>query len=226
MARTIAIGAQDFEKIRRNGSFLVDKTMFIKEWWENLDDVTLITRPRRFGKTLTMSMVDCFFNVERAGRKLDDGSNIFEGLKIWEDEKYRQLQGTYPVVALSFANVKDNNYENARKKIYSIITALYNDKRYILEKDIFSDNERSYYASVNINMDETTATDSLHMLSKFMSRYYGKNVIILLDEYDTPMQEAYVSGYWNEAVGFFRSLFNATFKTNPHMDADSIAYLL
>jgi hypothetical protein len=218
MARTIAIGAQDFEKIRRNGSFLVDKTLFIREWWENQDDVTLITRPRRFGKTLTMSMVDCFFNVERAGRKLADGGNIFEGLKIWEDEEYRQLQGTYPVIALSFANVKDNTYENARKKIYSIITALYDDKRYILKEDIFSENEKSYYASVNINMDETTATNSLHMLSKFMSRYYGKNVIILLDEYDTPMQEAYISGYWNEAVGFFRSMFNATFKTNPHMD--------
>jgi hypothetical protein len=135
MSRTIAIGAQDFEKIRRNGSFLVDKTLFIKEWWENQDDVTLITRPRRFGKTLTMSMVDCFFNVERRERKLADGSNIFEGLKICEEEKYRQLQGTYPVIALSFAKIKDNTYE----KMYdSICLLLYNTLRrynYIFDDD-------------------------------------------------------------------------------------------
>jgi hypothetical protein len=222
MSRTIAIGAQDFEKIRRNGSFLVDKTLFIKEWWENQDDVTLITRPRRFGKTLTMSMVDCFFNVERRERKLADGSNIFEGLKICEEEKYRQLQGTYPVIALSFAKIKDNTYE----KMYdSICLLLYNTLRrynYIFDDDRLPKDCSIVFEKTKNDLLNHEATsivnDSLNMLSDMLSRYYGKNVIILLDEYDTPMQEAYVSGYWKEAVVFFRSLFNATFKTNPHMD--------
>ena len=105
MARTVGIGLQSFEKIRENNCFYVDKTGFIKEWWENRDDVTLITRPRRFGKTLMMNTVEQFFSVKCAGR-----SDLFEGLAIWKEEKYRKLQGTYPVISLSFANVKSSSF--------------------------------------------------------------------------------------------------------------------
>jgi hypothetical protein len=213
MSRDIAIGIQDFAKIRRENKFYIDKTLFIKEWWENGDDVTLINRPRRFGKTLNMNMLDYFFSIDHK-----DCCGLFENLNIWKEEKYRLLQGTYPVIFLSFANVKEKNFENTKKKICSIISSVYNDKRYILDKDAFSDDERKYYSSINREMDETDATDSIHMLSKFIKRYYGKNVIIILDEYDTPMQEAYINGYWDEAVQFFRSFFNATFKTNPYME--------
>jgi hypothetical protein len=213
MSREIAIGIQDFAKIRRENKFYIDKTLFIKEWWENGDDVTLINRPRRFGKTLNLNMLDYFFSVDHK-----DCGELFEGLNIWKEEKYRQLQGTYPVIYLSFANVKEKNFENTKKKINSIISSVYNDKRYILEKGEFSNDEKNYYSSINREMDETDATDAVHMLSKFLKRYYGKNVIIILDEYDTPMQEAYVNGYWDEASQFFRNLFNATFKTNPYME--------
>ena len=106
MVRTVSIGNQDFEKIRERNCFYVDKTRFIKEWWEQGDEVTLITRPRRFGKTLTMSMMEKFFSVEYAGRE-----NLFEGLNIWKEEKYRKLQGTYPVIQLSFADVKENSFD-------------------------------------------------------------------------------------------------------------------
>jgi hypothetical protein len=102
MARTVGIGHQDFEEIRGLNNFYIDKTLFIKEWWENKDKVTLITRPRRFGKTLNMSMLEQFFSVKYAGRQ-----DLFEGLEIWENEKYRNLQGTYPVINFSFANIKE-----------------------------------------------------------------------------------------------------------------------
>ena len=101
MARTVGIGIQSFEKIRENNYFYIDKTKFIKEWWENGDDVTLITRPRRFGKTLTMNMVEQFFSVRYAER-----GDLFEGLSVWEEERYKSLQGTYPVIAVSFAEIK------------------------------------------------------------------------------------------------------------------------
>ena len=117
MARVIGIGRQDFEKIIINNNFYVDKTDFIRQWWETGDDVTLITRPRRFGKTLNMSMLEQFFSVKYAGR-----SDLFQGLSIWQEEKYRRLQGTYPVIALSFANVKETTYQATRKKICEIIT--------------------------------------------------------------------------------------------------------
>ena len=116
MARTVGIGIQSFDKVRENQYFYIDKTSFIKEWWESGDDVTLITRPRRFGKTLNMSMVEEFFSVDYAGR-----GDLFEGLSIWEEEKYRKMQGTYPVISLSFARVKETNYADTRERICQII---------------------------------------------------------------------------------------------------------
>ena len=119
MTRIVGIGCQDFEKIRQGNLFYVDKTKFIREWWESANDVTLITRPRRFGKTLNMSMLEKFFSVRCARRE-----DLFRGLTIWEDEKYRKLQGTYPVISLSFANVKEENYEKTIRRINQIITNL------------------------------------------------------------------------------------------------------
>ena len=213
MPRTVGIGIQSFEKIRENRYFYVDKTNFIKEWWENGDDVTLITRPRRFGKTLTMSMLENFFSVEYAGR--DD---LFEGLDIWREEKYRRLQGTYPVIFLSFASVKETTFPGAQKKIFFLITELYNHFDFLLDSGILKENEKEFYRRVSFDMDAQIAADALKALSGFLMRYYGKKAIILLDEYDTPMQEAYVYGYWEELVAFTRSLFNSTFKTNPYIE--------
>jgi hypothetical protein len=213
MARKIAIGIQDFGKIREENDFYIDKTMFIKEWWENRDDVTLITRPRRFGKTLTMNMLDYFFSVEHK-----DCSHIFEGLEIWKDEKYRQIQGTYPVISISFANVKDNNYEDMIFDIASIVSNEYENRRYLLEGNLLSDNEKTIFNSINSDMKAPSIKLAINYLSKFMSRYYGKRVIILLDEYDTPMQDAYLYGYWDEAAQFFRGMFNSTFETNPCLE--------
>ncbi|MDY4838777.1 MAG: AAA family ATPase [Lachnospiraceae bacterium] len=212
-SRTVAIGIQDFAKIREMNYFYVDKTDFIRQWWSSGDDVTLIARPRRFGKTLNISMLEHFFSNQYAGQ-----GELFEGLSIWEDEEYRKLQGTYPVISLSFANVKENTFQKTIERIYQILTDLYNKHIFLLDSGLLTEEEKRYFLSVNSRMDETTATIAIHHLADFMYRYYGKKVIILLDEYDTPMQEAYVNGFWDELVAFTRSLFNSTFKTNPYLE--------
>ena len=213
MGRTIGIGIQSFDKIRERNSFYIDKTGFIIEWWESGDDVTLITRPRRFGKTLNMSMVQEFFSIEYAHR-----ADLFENLDIWKDEKYRRLQGTYPVISLSFAGVKEKDYQNARKKICQLLTKLYAENAFLLESNLLYETDKAYFRRVCENMDDSDASLALSQLCDFLKRYYEKNVIILLDEYDTPMQEAYVNGYWDELVAFTRNIFNSAFKSNPYME--------
>lgn len=213
MGRTVAIGIQDFSTIIEKNYFYVDKTLFIKEWWEAGDSVTLITRPRRFGKTLNMSMVEQFFSVKYAEKKY-----LFEGLSIFREEEYRELQGTYPVISMSFANIKEKTYEKTRQRICQLITGMYNQHIFLLEKDLLTEQEKRFFLSVREDMDEVVATYAIHKLSEFLFRYYNCKVIILLDEYDTPMQEAYVNGYWEELVAFTRSMFNSTFKTNPYLE--------
>ena len=211
--KKIAIGKQSFEDIRKKDCFYIDKTNFIKDWWESADDVTLITRPRRFGKTLNMDMLKCFFSNQYEGRK-----ELFEGLDIWKDEEYRKLQGTYPVIFLSFADIKGNTFEMARQQICIKILDLYEENEYLLEGDILGESEKAFYKSVSMDMSDAIISTSLNKLCVFMYKYYGKKVIIILDEYDTPMQEAYMNGYWDELVALTRSLFNSTFKTNPYLE--------
>ncbi len=211
--KKIAIGKQSFEDIRKKDCFYIDKTDFIKDWWESADDVTLITRPRRFGKTLNMDMLKCFFSNQYEGRK-----ELFEGLGIWKDEEYRKLQGTYPVIFLSFAGIKQTEYSKAVTMIKNEITDIYNKYDYIMKSDLYNNNEKIQFKSVWPDMSDEIAQKAINDLSNYLSRYYGKKVIIILDEYDTPMQEAYVNGYWDELVAFTRSLFNLTFKTNPYLE--------
>lgn len=214
MAKTVGIGIQNFEEVIERNNFYIDKTSFIKEWWESGDSVTLITRPRRFGKTLNMSMLEHFFSLQYADR-----GDLFEGLFIWEEEKYRKLQGTYPVISLSFARVKERDYVTTREKICEIIRNLYIKSIFLKESNVLTDADRAYFDRIlSVDVNNSDITSALYQLSDFLYRYYGKKVIILLDEYDTPMQEAYVGGFWKELIDFTRSLFNSTFKTNPYME--------
>ncbi len=213
MPKVIGIGKQRYDNIIENDCFYIDKTMFIKEWWENQDDVTLITRPRRFGKTLNMDMVKCFFSNE-----YKDRADLFEQFDIWKEEKYRELQGTYPVIFLSFAKVKQNNYKDAVAGIKRIICDEVQKYYFLIDWGGLTDEEKNNLKSITYNMDDVIAQEAVSSLSNYLSRYYGKNVIILLDEYDTPMQEAYVNGYWEELVSFTRSFFNATFKSNLYLE--------
>lgn len=219
---TVGIGKQNYESLIMSDCFYVDKTYFIKQWWESQDDVTLITRPRRFGKTLNMSMLNCFFSNKYMNR-----ADLFEKFEIWTDEKYRKLQGTYPVINLSFADVKDDNFKNAKNSIISVISDVYRTHSYLIETDEITDAEKgvfkaldAYSNNTNINKEisEDVICRAIKKLSFLLERYYGKKVLIFLDEYDTPLQEAYLGGYWDEMVGFMRVFFNATFKTNPYLD--------
>ena len=213
MARIVGLGHQDFARLITNDYFYIDKTSFIKEWWENGDMVTLITRPRRFGKTLTMSMTEYFFSITCAGQ-----GSLFHSLSIWKEKKYRNLQGTFPVISLSFANVKEKDYSSTVLRICQVVTDLYNKNAFLLQSNLLLEEEKAEYRKISMNMPEVVATMAIHKMAEYLSRFYQKKVIILLDEYDTPMQEAYANGYWEELSGFIRSMFNATFKTNPYME--------
>ena len=213
MKKTVAIGIQNFEELIEKDYYYIDKTDFIREWWDCGDSVTLITRPRRFGKTLNMNMVETFFSV-----KYVDRGNLFERLSIWEDEKYRKIQGTYPVISLSFASIKAENFELANYITRQLLMAQYREKAFLLESDALSKAEKTYFEHMEFEMSYMDVPMALYQLSDYLYRYYGKKVIILLDEYDTPMQEAYVDGYWDEMAAFTRSFFNATFKSNPWLE--------
>ncbi len=212
MARSTGIGLQDFAEIQKKNVFYVDKTDFIREWWEAKDKVTLITRPRRFGKTLTMSMVEQFFSVDYAG------VDFFKKMSIWKEEEYRQLQGTYPVISLTFSSVKENSFAEAKKKINKMIWMLCQRFRFLAESGCLSPEEKQEFGRITDQMADYEASLSIQRLSYYLWKYYGKNVIILLDEYDTPMQEAYVKGYWHELTDYIRNLFNETFKNNPYLE--------
>ena len=213
MGAVISVGKQSFQSLRENGYFYIDKTNFIKEWWEAGDEVTLITRPRRFGKTLNMNMLECFFSL-----KYKERSDLFEGLSIWKEEKYRKLQGTYPVIFLSFASVKARNLADAKTQIKMQIANLYEEHRFLLSGDLLSDNEKEWFQKITSEPEDVLAANAINRLCVFLNRYYNKKTIVLLDEYDTPMQEAYLGGYWDEFTEFIRNMFNATFKTNPNLE--------
>jgi len=213
MPKVIPTGTQSYERLKENNNFLIDKTLFIKEWWESDDDVTLITRPRRFGKTLNMDMLNCFFSTEYSDR-----ADLFEGMKIWEDEKYHELQGKYPVIYLSFAGIKDGNFNDALEKIIIGLCRVREKADWFLNEECISDDDRRFVSEINPDMNKGTAEMSLNILCKVFMQKCGVKPIVLIDEYDTPLQEAWLKGYWDEMMDFMRSLFNNTLKTNIYLE--------
>jgi len=165
----VNIGVQRFDKLIEQGQFYIDKTDFIREWWEKGSEVSLITRPHRFGKTLNMSMLECFFSNKYAGR-----GDLFEGLSIWSDspsgsaEKYRQLQGSFPLIFLTFANIKASKYIDMEYGITEVIASLYEKNRYLLNEDKLSANEREYYGSIKQGMAGSLAGNAVHRMADFM----------------------------------------------------------
>jgi hypothetical protein len=219
MARTISTGAQGFESIRTHGDFYVDKTGFVRDWWWERDDVTLVCRPRRFGKTLNLDTVRCFLSRDFAGR----GEELFGGLDVWEgglDEQrraMRSLQGTVPVVALSFARCKGPTLEDLMAQLRQVIRVAVRAHDYLRESSALTGDDLALLARVSDDMDDATAISCLGQLCSMLRRHWGVRPVVLLDEYDAPMQEAWAAGCWDEASGFMRALMNATFKTNPDM---------
>lgn len=210
MARTISLGAQSFADLREAGYFYVDKTDFIRRWWESGDVVTLICRPRRFGKTLNLRMVESFLSPEYA----DKGERLFAGLDIWESDSMRGIQGRVPVVFASFADCKGSSFSEVRAKMFQEVTALFDRNRYLLG-DALTPSERQRFEAVGPAMTEADFSGSLKLLCALLESHHGAKPVVLLDEYDTPMQEAWTEGWWDEMVSLIRPLMNSTFKTNP-----------
>jgi hypothetical protein len=213
MKRRIAIGWQDFESLRVNGDFYVDKTEFIREWWQGRDAVTLITRPRRFGKTINMSMLNCFFSNQYASR-----GDLFEGLQVFKDADMKEQQGKWPVIFLSFAGVKGCTFKSTLYQMKSMLFKAFARFPELYRSERFEAGERKALLKIDEDMSDDAAALSLNLLSSLLEKQYQKKVLILLDEYDTPLQEAYVNGYWDELAAFTRTLFNNAFKTNPSLE--------
>lgn len=208
-----ALGITKFEDIVNENVFYVDKTYFIREWLAGSDRVTLVTRPRRFGKTLTLNMVETFFSKAYEGR-----SDLFERFDVWKDEKLRTMQGQYPVINLSFADVKQDSYESMTAKMKRIISTLYKRHRYLLDSDKLSKDDKAVFtAYLERKATDEECMESLLRLSEYMHIHFEKPVIILMDEYDTPMLEAYTAGYWDKAIVYIRRMFHATYKDNPNL---------
>ena len=213
MKKTIAIGVQDFETLRTNQCFYMDKTGFIREWWDGGDAVTLITRPRRFGKTLNMSTLNCFFS-----NKYENRGELFEGLKVWDNAEMREQQGKWPVIFLSFAGIKGPTYEETMTQMKDKLVKLFSEFPELREYEGLDPNERRSLEKITEDMSDVHAALSLNLLSGLLQKIYKKKVLIFLDEYDTPLQEAYINGYWERLVAFTRTMFNNAFKTNPSME--------
>ena len=215
MARKIMGGVQDFSKLREGGFFYVDKTSFIRQWWSTeqaTDDVSLILRPRRFGKSLLLSTVEQFFSTRYANR-----ADLFEGLEVWKDGQFRAIQGTWPVIFLSLAAVKGKDFATQREQIVRQIVRLFHAFQDLNTPEHLNPEEQKQFSSMTVDMSDAAFFESLNFLCELLHRRYGKKAIILLDEYDTPLQEAWVEGFWPEMVKFMRGIFNATFKSNPYL---------
>ncbi|WP_026506096.1 AAA family ATPase [Butyrivibrio sp. NC3005] len=210
MEKTVGLGIQDFEKVIEEKAFYIDKTRFISKWWNSKDDVTLITRPRRFGKTLMLSTVEKFFSIEQ-----DNNERLFEHLEICDDSLMMAECGKWPVLFVSFASIKADNYDSALKQFNIIFNKILS--RFENIKSSLTQADLDFYDKVSIDMKPDIASNCLGYFCKWLSDYYGKKTIILIDEYDTPMQEAYVNGYWNKLVDFMRNMFGTSLKSNPNL---------
>lgn len=213
MPRTVAIGVQSFAELRERGYFLVDKTSFIADWWHSADQVTLICRPRRFGKTLNMDMVECFFSNRYASR-----TDLFNGLDVWNDAGLRCEQGTWPVVSLSFSAAKGASAEAVVRRMCEQIARAWRQHRDDIDADSLGDQERDLLEGRTPFVDSMVAPNSLARLCELLEKSTGKRCIVLLDEYDTPLHEAWVGGFWHEVSEFVRAFFNSSFKSNPSME--------
>ncbi|MBQ7456007.1 MAG: AAA family ATPase [Desulfovibrio sp.] len=213
MSRQLTPGTQSFEYLRQNNYFYVDKTKFIKDWWNSGINVTLITRPRRFGKTLMLDTVKTFFSPKFIGR-----SDLFEGLDVWKDEQFRNIQGKIPVIFLSFAKIDNDTYEETISRIKTTLASIYGSFTQYIDIDAIPLAEKEIFTSVHKSMTDDTAQDSLNYLCKFIATQHKIKPIILLDEYDTPLTEAWLNGYWDKLVGFLKGFFKATFKDNTWLE--------
>ena len=211
----IGIGESDFKSLILKDNYYIDKTMYIKDIIDNQSKVTLVTRPRRFGKTLNMSMLKYFFDI-----KQKDSKELFKGLKIMDqDEKYTSKLGAYPVIYLTLKDAGLMNYEYMIMQMKTIMMDMFYEHRYVLDSDKIPTGEKNIFTRIlNAEATDIDLVNSLKVLSKMLYIYYDKPVIVLIDEYDVPIQSAYINDYYDEAINFLKTFYGATFKDNPYLE--------
>ena len=223
--KQIAIGVEDFKKIIDKDGYFVDKTLMIQSLIESQAMVTLFMRPRRFGKTLNQFMIRRFFEDERtrSGERIDNGY-LFDGLKITAcGEEVLQHQQQYPVIFLSLKSAKQPNFEEAYKKICRALAEEFRRHQYLLEGNSLADDQKIMFQKIMTEQADYSAyNDALKFLSECLWQYHGKNTMILIDEYDVPLENAYLEGFYDQMIQFIRSLFESALKTNPYLEKSVI----
>jgi hypothetical protein len=209
-----AVGVDDFKEFIDNDLYFIDKTIFIKEIIDDGSKVVLITRPRRFGKTLNMSLLKYYFEKTN-----NDKSYLFKNFDIWnQGEKYLNEFSKYPVINLTLKNAKYNNWEDNYENLKLIISNEFQNHNYLLNSDKLDDFEKEKYNTIRtLKANKALFGSSLEFLSYVLSKHYEEKVIILLDEYDTLLNEAYIHGFYNEAIDFLKAFLNAGFKNNIYL---------
>ena len=219
--KKISIGVEDFKTLIDWNGYFVDKTLMIRDLIENHAMVTLFTRPRRFGKTLNQFMIRRFFEDEitEKGEKVDNGY-LFDGLAITRcGEEILQHQQRYPVIFMTLKSAKQDTYALAYMELKKRISEEYKRHKYVLQGETLTMDEKKRYEAVSAIADDASLyTDALGFLSACLARYHGSNTIILIDEYDVPLENAYLHGFYDEMIGFIRSLFESALKTNPYLE--------
>jgi len=212
--KPLPIGVEDFKRLVDNGYYFVDKTLMIKELLENKETVNLFTRPRRFGKTLNMSMLQRFF--EATGKS---NAYLFDGLKIATYPEYMAYQGQYPVISISLKSMKQASYTDAFYMYKNLIAKEYEKHKIILESNQILESEKEIFRNImEQRADQNVYLNSIRTLSDILAKYYKKNVIILIDEYDVPLENAYHEGFYDDMTNLIRSCFESALKTNPSLE--------
>ena len=212
MKKKLPIGISNFKEIIEDEYYYFDKTEFIENLFEEVSKIKLFTRPRRFGKTLNMSMIKYFFDIENK----NENKKLFENLKISENE-YFEKQGTAPVISISFRNYDESSWGNGFEMIKNTISDLYDEFEFV--KENLSARKKEKYDSILFNRaTEATWKVSLLDLTKYLYEYYGKKVVVLIDEYDQPIIDSYVKGYYQEAISFFKTFYGVVLKDNNYLE--------
>ena len=210
----IGIGESNFKGLRMQNNYFIDKTMYIKDIIDNQSRVVLITRPRRFGKTLNMSMLKYFFDCDAK-----DAKELFKGLKIMEqDEKYTSKLGAYPCIYLTMKDLNVSTYEYMIMQLRTAMMEIYFEKRYLLEKEMPDGERETYNRMLGAKANEMEILNSVKLLSKLLCNYYNKPVMLFIDEYDVPIQTAYVEKYYEQAIKFLKAFYGNTFKDNSYLE--------
>ncbi|MBY6838997.1 AAA family ATPase [Clostridium botulinum] len=223
MKKNIQVGTSDFREIIKENYYFVDKSLLIKEFIENAAKVILTPRPRRFGKTLNMSMLKYFFDIENK----DKNKDLFKGLEIENEEEIMKMQGAYPVIFLTFKNEKHLSFENLQEGLKSVMYNIYMDHYYLLESEKLSQFDKERFKEILDRKGSIVEfSEALSNLMRYLNKHYNKKVIVLIDEYDVPIQESYLRGYYEEAIVLIRNILTAALKDNVYLEKSLVTGIL